>query len=126
MTATLGAPLNRAETLCHVIATEVPRLQGVAHLCAGWRDLAPHFTGTFGSRSRSVVHRRVGVEVVLDGATARVRVAIALQWPHHAQEVCRAVEVAVTHAAAEVVGTGSCRVHVAIRDVHFPPSGPCP
>jgi hypothetical protein len=63
MTATLGAPLNRAETLCHVIATEVPRLQGVAHLCAGWRDLAPHFTdrwctGGSASRSSSTAPRR--------------------------------------------------------------------
>jgi uncharacterized alkaline shock family protein YloU len=109
-----------AERLCRVLATRVSQLPGVAHLCAGWRDLAAQLGQPGGILGRSAVHRADGVEVALDGDAARVRIALALEWPHRAQDVCRSVQ-AEASAAAQAAGIESCTVHVAVRDVHLPP-----
>jgi uncharacterized alkaline shock family protein YloU len=110
----------QAEHLGSILATRIPQLPGVAHRCAGWRDLAAQLGQAGGILGRSAVHRADGVEVALDGDAARVRIALALEWPHRAQDVCRSVQ-AEASAVAQAAGIESCTVHVAVRDVHLPP-----
>lgn len=126
MTTAPASPHQQAETLCQVIADRVPDLAGVAHLCVGWRDLAAHLTEAVGIPSTGMVHRADGVEVAIDHGQARVRVALALQWPHRAETVYRDIRATVADAANHVVGVTSCQVHVAIRDVHLPTGGDQP
>jgi uncharacterized alkaline shock family protein YloU len=112
----------QAEHLGSILATRIPQLPGVAHLCAGWRDLAAQLGKAVGIPpiGRSSVHRSDGVEVAVDGDAARVRIALALEWPHRAEDICRSVQ-AEAVAAAQAAGIESCTVHVAVRDVHLPP-----
>lgn len=123
MTRAPGIPRQQAETLCQVIAARVPNVAGVAHLCTGWRDLAAHLTEAVDLPSTGKVHRADGVRVAIDHGQARVRVALALQWPHRAETVCQDIRATAADAANHVVGVTSCQVHVAIRDVHLPTCG---
>jgi hypothetical protein len=121
---TSPSPQERAAALGQALAHRIPRVEGVAHLALGWRDLVAQLPGGAATirphRPRAAaVYRGDGIEVRIGETGTRVRVALALAWPHPARAVCEAVQATVAQTATEVTGTQTHHVHVAIRDIHF-------
>jgi uncharacterized alkaline shock family protein YloU len=120
---TIPSPQEQAAVLGRALAVRIPRVEGVAHLALGWRDLVAQLPGGAAVLPRrlraAAVYRGDGIEVRIAETGTRVRVAVALAWPHPAPAVCEAVQAAVAQAATEITGTQTHHVHVAIRDIHF-------
>jgi hypothetical protein len=121
---TIPSPQERAAALGRALVHRIPGVEGVAHLTLGWRDLVAQLPGGAATirphhRRAAAVYRGDGIEVRIGETGTRVRVAIALAWPHPARAVCEAVQAAVAQTTTEVTGTQTHHVYVAIRDIHL-------